>query len=491
MTDVSKIQGPSGSPDNLGKKDNTEADADKFKEALRKRVSEVSKIDPDEQKKRKRGEEAEEEEEMTLPENEPATPKELITPFSLEQETKKASPLEQQGRGISPMQSAQPTKTPSASEKTAFFQAPSAEEMSDDSGLLEEESFGASAAEPSKGMGKKLPSATPKQTPPRGQMTPPPTDRPEEKPATGQGQKPLPAGPAKKEATQATQKPGMAPIGPPQQKKMESSPEMDEAKIVPPEEEEVKPPITGGKKPPQTNIPPSGMTAANLETTKTLKEEDTSAFFEQMSGAKEQKQATPIEKKTQEAALQGVSTPPPPSQSMQIGEEEGMIEAEKKEKNPSEKISALPMDQGQAQPMAPEPPSPEVLPPYANMHPQVQELFDRMVGVMTVMNLSGMTETVMTLNSPQFASSVFFGTQIIIQEFSTAPQTFNIQLNGSAQAVALFQGNADDLMAAFAAGNYNFRINRLETGYLAERPLFKRKEGISGENQDQTGDKPR
>ena len=111
------------------------------------------------------------------------------------------------------------------------------------------------------------------------------------------------------------------------------------------------------------------------------------------------------------------------------------------------------------------------------------EIFDRMVGVMTVMSMSGITETVITLNTPQFASSVFFGSQIIIQEYSTAPQAYNIQLNGSPQAVALFQGNADDLMAAFQAGNYNFRVNRLEAGHLTERPLFKRKEKAGGEKE--------
>ncbi len=172
-------------------------------------------------------------------------------------------------------------------------------------------------------------------------------------------------------------------------------------------------------------------------------------------------------------------------------EEEAAIAADEKKKLPPEQMTSLPAPTELAQSLPPPIFGLETLPPYAHMDLQVQELFDRMVGVMTVMNLSGMTETVMTLNSPQFASSVFFGSQIIIQEFSTAPQTFNIQLNGSAQAVALFQGNADDLMAAFAAGNYNFRINRLETGYLPERPLFRRGDSPSGGNQEQTGEQRR
>ncbi|HKZ00289.1 MAG TPA: hypothetical protein VJ112_03885, partial [Rhabdochlamydiaceae bacterium] len=113
-----------------------------------------------------------------------------------------------------------------------------------------------------------------------------------------------------------------------------------------------------------------------------------------------------------------------------------------------------------------------------------------MVGVITVMSSSGVTETVITLNSPQFASSVFFGAQIIIQEYSTAPKAFNIQLNGNPQALDIFQGNADDLMAAFQYGNYNFKINRLDTGLLREpQHLIQRKEDIGKEPEEQKGGK--
>lgn len=135
--------------------------------------------------------------------------------------------------------------------------------------------------------------------------------------------------------------------------------------------------------------------------------------------------------------------------------------------------------------MAGDIPPPTPPPPYTAMTSQVLDLYERMVGVMTIMTDSKMTETVITLNSPQFASSVFYGTQIIIQEYASAPKAFNIQLNGNPQAVAMFQGNADELMAAFQYGNYNFKVNRLETGYLSDRPLFHRKEEASGSNQDQ------
>ncbi|MBS0620226.1 MAG: hypothetical protein JSS61_02055 [Verrucomicrobia bacterium] len=140
----------------------------------------------------------------------------------------------------------------------------------------------------------------------------------------------------------------------------------------------------------------------------------------------------------------------------------------------------------------PTPPEPISPPPpvtaYANLHPEVMELFDRMVGVITIMSMQGVTETTFTLNAPQFASSVFFGAQIIIREYSTAPKAFNVQMKGTQQAVALFQNNTKNLMAAFEQGNYNFRIQRLDTEYLTEKPEFRRKES-SGGKQDQQGAK--
>lgn len=126
--------------------------------------------------------------------------------------------------------------------------------------------------------------------------------------------------------------------------------------------------------------------------------------------------------------------------------------------------------------------------PYAKLHPEVQALFERIVGVISVMQQSGIKETSFTLNMPKFASSVFFGSRIIIREFSTAAKAFNIEFSGSEAAVSLFQANASDLAAAFQAGNYAFRVHRMETSYLTERPLFKRKEGGQDSQQQQSGD---
>ncbi len=118
---------------------------------------------------------------------------------------------------------------------------------------------------------------------------------------------------------------------------------------------------------------------------------------------------------------------------------------------------------------------------------QISQLFDRMAGVMTVMERSGTTTTELTLSGEEFASSVFYGARITITEYSTAPKAFNVQLSANPEAVALFQGNMPNLLANFASGNYTFRIHRLETN-VEERPLFKRKESFGNDQQPMQGD---
>ncbi|MBS0605028.1 MAG: hypothetical protein JSS60_08370 [Verrucomicrobia bacterium] len=518
MTDVSKIQGPAGPSESPGKKEKSSADADKFSEAMRKRVQEVSQVDPDEQKKRKRGEEAEEEEDLNAPQAGPTTPAALVTPFSMEAETKKASPLDLQqgGPGISPTESAQPTTQLPSAPKTAFFQAPASDEMADDSGVLEEGSFGAGAPETqeaaqpppffssqgSSSAEQASEQAQEQQQSYQAQAEQQQAQQQQQQPGwTPEGQQPVTAGPPESQQSeqgkqQQGQQSGHAPSGPPEDKKSGATAMLPKT-ASPLEEEQQKQAASAKTRQTQQQKPPPGMTAASLEGTPATKIQDTSTFFEQMGkegqgqGQKGKQGAqTPEEiEEAAEALGPGPAAPPVPFSQTLEGKEEKKVDD--KEKTSPMEAMGQPLSGTEAQSMmvAP-PPGPETLPPYANMNPQVQEMFDRMVGVMTVMTMSGVTETVITLNTPQFASSVFFGTQIIIQEFSTAPQAFNIQLNGTPQAVALFQGNADDLMAAFQAGNYNFRVNRLETGYLADRPLFKRKEKASGKDQEQTGDNP-
>lgn len=119
---------------------------------------------------------------------------------------------------------------------------------------------------------------------------------------------------------------------------------------------------------------------------------------------------------------------------------------------------------------------------------QISQLFDRIVGTITIMNDSGTKTTEFILSGEEFASSVFYGAHITITEYSTAPKAFNIQLSANPKAVALFQENMPNLLVNFASSNYAFRINRLETSLIEERPLFKRKRSSDNDQQPKQGD---
>ncbi len=110
------------------------------------------------------------------------------------------------------------------------------------------------------------------------------------------------------------------------------------------------------------------------------------------------------------------------------------------------------------------------------IRPEVQHLFTQMVGTILIMTTPpGITQTEVVLNSSAFQHSVFFGSVITLQRYATAPDSFNIQLRGSTQAVDLFHQNIPNLVAAFENEKFNFKIGRIEATYSPERPLFRRK----------------
>ncbi len=86
-----------------------------------------------------------------------------------------------------------------------------------------------------------------------------------------------------------------------------------------------------------------------------------------------------------------------------------------------------------------------LLPAYTNLPPDMNEIFEKMVGVMTVMEKGDIKETTFILNGAQFSSSVFFGSQITITAWESAPHTYNIVIAGSKEAVKLFNSHKKTL----------------------------------------------
>lgn len=109
---------------------------------------------------------------------------------------------------------------------------------------------------------------------------------------------------------------------------------------------------------------------------------------------------------------------------------------------------------------------------------EVVALFEMMVSEIHHMKDTGLTETTIRLSMQEFAASPFFGTEIVIQEYSTAPKTFNIRLVAPPQAIELMHPHMHAFLAALNA-HTQFQVHRLET----EHSLLKRKEKVSDDRK--------
>ncbi|HEX4839121.1 MAG TPA: hypothetical protein VFU89_01620 [Rhabdochlamydiaceae bacterium] len=132
------------------------------------------------------------------------------------------------------------------------------------------------------------------------------------------------------------------------------------------------------------------------------------------------------------------------------------------------------------------PPAPSVSPVYTQLSPEVLAIFEKMISQILIMQMNGVNETVLHLNTPEFSSSIFAGAQIVIKEYSTAPLVFNIEFLGSPQNSLYFEQNIASLRAAFASEDRKYSINRIESRLLSkkEKPLFHRKEKTSDEENE-------
>ncbi len=128
-------------------------------------------------------------------------------------------------------------------------------------------------------------------------------------------------------------------------------------------------------------------------------------------------------------------------------------------------------------------------PAYSKLSADVTELFEKMGGVMLIQQDKGITTTTMNINMP---GSIFNGVEIILEQYSTAPNSFNIQLKGSPESVKIFSQNLDALKASFNQANFNFQANILNPVLTSARksPHLIRRKGSgrdSGSSRDKRG----
>jgi hypothetical protein len=121
-------------------------------------------------------------------------------------------------------------------------------------------------------------------------------------------------------------------------------------------------------------------------------------------------------------------------------------------------------------------------PAYASLPPQVYELFEKMMGLMTIEQNSGVTTTTVTVS---MKDSVFNGAQIILDHYSTAPNAFNVTIAGSPQAQELISANMVSLVASFEQSKLAFQINLRSPILLEEHQVTKRKKRARDEEHQE------
>ncbi|MCP5506465.1 MAG: hypothetical protein H7A38_06250 [Chlamydiales bacterium] len=122
-------------------------------------------------------------------------------------------------------------------------------------------------------------------------------------------------------------------------------------------------------------------------------------------------------------------------------------------------------------------------PAYTKLSPEVHELFEKIGGVILVQQNKGVTTTTVNINMP---NSVFDGTQVILDQYSTAPNSYNIQLVGSPESVKVFSQNLDALKASFKQANFNFEVN-IQNPILTrgkKSPHLIRRKGSAGSKKE-------
>lgn len=126
-------------------------------------------------------------------------------------------------------------------------------------------------------------------------------------------------------------------------------------------------------------------------------------------------------------------------------------------------------------------------PAYTNLNPEVYELFERMVGSMMIqVHDSGHTQTTVTIN---MQGSVFDGSKIILDHYSSAPNSFNVEIATTPQGRELLMDNMNLLQASFEQSELSFNINQMRPVLLESyRGDFTRKEAASGDEDDSSGD---
>lgn len=177
--------------------------------------------------------------------------------------------------------------------------------------------------------------------------------------------------------------------------------------------------------------------------------------------------------------------PPAPAEeldvSLSLQKKELIREAEQKEREKEEQekrekaFTPLP-DQVQHAAEGAPPPLASTPPAYATLSSQVYDLFEKLTGLLMVQQYKGISTTTVELHMP---NSPFNGAKIVLEQYKTAPGSFNLHLIGSPEAVDLFLVHLSDLSAAFASSNLPFKVNILRPSLETKKRIVKAKQDVN------------
>jgi len=191
------------------------------------------------------------------------------------------------------------------------------------------------------------------------------------------------------------------------------------------------------------------------------------------------KGVVPRSRPKKQTVIGGAPTPPAAGSGSSSGKKRTHTHTRKPsgEGHPS---AAAPLPEGLLPPITPL----DSEPVYLRLPQDLFELVEKIGGTLLILHQQncGVTQTTVTLNIP---NSILDGAQVLIEEYSTAPKSFNIQLIGDPEAVELFNSHMSQLNSAFQQANYDFEV-RLLNPILTERkrsPHMIRRKGAAGEDK--------
>lgn len=136
---------------------------------------------------------------------------------------------------------------------------------------------------------------------------------------------------------------------------------------------------------------------------------------------------------------------------------------DKKDEKETEQTASI----SQATPIIPYEPTVQTTPApvYTTLPAQVYELFERMVGVMSIEQHNGVSTTTVTIN---MKDSVFDGAKIILNHYDTAPNSFNLTIAAGPTGQKLISDNITGLEFALQQSNPAFRVNLAKPALLED-----------------------